>query len=72
MDTFNRNFYVDDILKSVKDVKVSIRLSHNVISMSSDVGFRLAEFVSNQIEVLDSIPEEDRRTGVNDVCLNSG
>ena len=27
-------------------------------------GFRLIKFASNQIEVLDSIPEEDRRTGV--------
>ena len=72
MDTLNRNFYVDDLLKSVKDVKTAIRLLHDVISMCADGGFRLTKFVINRIEVLDSIPEEDRRTGVKDVYLNSG
>ena len=72
MDTFNRNFYVDDLLKSVKDVKSAIRLLHDVISMCTDGGFRLTKVVSNCTEMLDSIPEEDRRTGVKDVYLNSG
>ena len=71
MDTLNRNFYMDDLLKSVKDVKTAIRLLHDVISMCADGGFWLTKFVSNRIEVLDSIPEEDRRTGVKGY-LNSG
>ena len=66
MDTLNRNFYVDDLLKTVKDV------IDDVISMCADGGFRLTKFVSNRIEVFDSISEEDRRTGVKDVNLNSG
>ena len=70
MDTLNRNFYVDDLLKSAKDVKTAIRLLHDVISMCADSGFWLTKFVSNQIEVLDSIPEEDKIIG--DVSLNSG
>ena len=45
---------------------------HDVISMCAHGGFRLTKFVSNRIEVLDSVPEEDRRTGVKDVYLNSG
>ena len=72
MDTLNRNFYVDDLLRSVKDVKTAIRLLHDVISMCADGGFWLTKFVSNRIEVLDSIPEEDKRIGVKDMCLNSG
>ena len=64
MDTLNRHFYVDDLSKSVKDVKTAIRLLHDVISMCADGGFRLTKFVSNRIEVLYSIPEEDRRTVV--------
>ena len=72
MDTLNRNFYVDDLLKSVENVKTAIRFLHDVIIMCADGGFRLTKFLSNQIEVLDSISEEDRRTGVKDVCLNSG
>ena len=63
---------MDDLLKSVKDVKTAIRLLHNVISMCADGGFRLIKFVRNQTEVLDSIPEEDRRTGAKDVYLNRG
>ena len=71
MDTLKRNFCVDDLLKSVKDVKTATRLLHDVISMCADGGFRLTKFVSNRIEVLDSIPEEDKRIRVKDVCLNS-
>ena len=72
MDILNINFYGNDLLKSVKDVKTAIRLLNGVISMCADGSFRLTKFVSNRIEVLDSIPEEDRRTGVKDVYLNSG
>ena len=72
MDTLNRNFYVDDLVKSVKDVKTAIRLLHDVISMCADSGFRLTKFVSNRIEALDSIPEEDKKLWVKDVSLNSG
>ena len=63
MYTLNRNFYVDDLLKSVKDVKAAIRLLHDIISICADGGFRLTKILSNRIEVLDSIPEEDRRKG---------
>ena len=69
MDTLNRNFYVDDLLRSVKDVKTAIRLLHDVTSMCADGGFWLTKLVSNRTEVLDSIPEEARRTGVKDVYL---
>ena len=47
MDTLNRNFYVGDLLKSVKDVKTAIRLLHDVINMCADGGFWLTKFVSN-------------------------
>ena len=72
MDAPDRDFYVHNLLKSVKDVKTTIRLLHDVISMCADRGFQLTEVVSNRTEVLDSIPEEDRRIGVKDLCLNSG
>ena len=64
MDTLNRIFYVDDLLKSVKDVKTAISLLYSLISTCADGGFWLTKYVSSQIELLDSIPEEDRRTGV--------
>ena len=71
-DTLSRNFYVDDLLKSVKDQKTAIRWLHSVISMCEDGGFQLTKFVTNRIEVLDSVPEEDSGTGVKDVYLNQG
>ena len=63
MDTLNRNFYVDDLLESVKDVKTASRLLHDVFSMCADGGFQLTKFGSNRIEVPDSIPEEDEEQG---------
>ena len=60
---------MDDLLKSVKDVITAIRLLHDVVSMCANGSFRLIKFVSNQIEVLDLIPEEERRIYV---YLNSG
>ena len=72
MDTLNRNFYVDDLLKSVKYVKTAIKLLHDVISICADGGFWLTKLVSNRIEMLNSIPQEDRRTEVKDVYHNSG
>ena len=53
MDTLNRNFYVHDLLKTVKNVKTAVRLLHDVINMCADAGFRLKKFVRNRIEVLD-------------------
>ena len=52
---------MDDLLKSVKDVKTAIRLLLYLINMCAGGGFRLTKFVSNQIEVLGSIPEEDEK-----------
>ena len=40
--------------------------------MCADRGFQLTKVVSNRTEVLDSIPEEDRRIGVKDLCLSNG
>ena len=57
---------------SVKDVKTAIIFLYDVISKCAGGGFRLRKFVSKRIEVLDSIPEEDKRIGVKDVHLNSG
>ena len=59
MDTFNRNFYVDDLLKSVKNVKSAIRFLHDVLIMCADGVFWLTKLVSNRIEVIDSIPERE-------------
>ena len=62
--SLRRNFYVDDLLKSVRDVNTAIYLLHEVIKLFTDGGFRLTKFVSNNVEVLQSIPETDRKDGL--------
>ena len=73
-DTLRRNFYADDLLKSVRDVNIAICLLHEVIKLCAEVDFRLTKFVSNKVEVLQSIPEANRRDGLNniDIVINSG
>ena len=51
-DTLNKNFYVDDMLKSVASVTEAITLVKNVRGMCRAVGFRLTKSVSNSKELL--------------------
>ena len=62
--SLRRNFYVDDLLKSVSDVNTAIYLLHEVIKLFADGGFRLTKFVSSNVEVLQSIPETDGEAGL--------
>ena len=70
--TLQRNFYVDDLLKSVSDVATAIRLLNDVIEMCAAGGSRLTKIISNRIEVFQSIAETERRNGVKNVDLDSG
>ena len=56
--TLERNFYVDDLLKSTDDVESAITVMDNVIGMCQEGGFKLNKFISNNLEVLKAIPEE--------------
>ena len=62
--SLRRNFYVDDLLKSVRDVNTAIYLLQEVIKLFTDGGFRLTKFVSSNVEVLQSIPETNREAGL--------
>ena len=70
-DTLKKNFYVDDLLKSLKDIDPAARLVRDVINICADGGFCLKKFVSNKVEVLEQIPEKDR-SGLKIVDLNNG
>ena len=59
-ETLEKNFYVDDLLKSVKDTNSAISLVANVSGMCEDAGFNLTKIVSNCEEVVNSIPIEKR------------
>ena len=67
-----KNYYVDDLLKSVSAVKDATSIIHNVIIVCAADGFNLTKFTSNRKEILLSIPEEKRRKRVEDQDLSSG
>ena len=59
-DTLRRNFYVDDMLKSVPTEERAIEVVQGTKAMCKKGGFKLTKFVSNSRKVLESVPEEDR------------
>ena len=60
MDTLGRNFYVDDMLKSVPTEERAIEVVQGTKAMCKKGGFKLTKFVSNSRKVLESVTEEDR------------
>ena len=64
-----KNFYVDDLLKSVEDEEYVKDLIRRIQKMFSAGGFNLTKFISNNKLVLMSIPENHRREGVKDPDL---
>ena len=59
-NTIERNFYVDDCLKSVPDVDSAVKLTASLRSACQKGGFHLTKFISNDKSVMEHIPEEDR------------
>ena len=71
-ETLRSNFYVDHLLKSVKDEEIAVTLMKDVKGLCAEGGFHLTKFVSNSKHVLRSIPEGDRRKGIHDQELRLG
>jgi len=53
-----RNFYVDDVLKSVLNEDGAIRLAEQLIQLMK--GFHLTKFGSNRRKLLSILPEEEQ------------
>ena len=64
-----KNFYVDDLLKSVKTEKYAVDLIKRVKEMCAAGGFNLTKFICKRKNVLMSIPDIHRREGVKDADL---
>ncbi|XP_060567693.1 uncharacterized protein LOC132726393 [Ruditapes philippinarum] len=62
--TVQRNFYVDDCLKSVESEQKAIKLATDLQSIMKLGGFRLTKWLSNSREVLNAIPESERAPSV--------
>ena len=64
-----RNFYMDDMLKSVATTEIGKDLLHNTISMSSKGGFPLVKVISNSKDILDTIPCASRAKSIKSLDL---
>ena len=69
INTLPRNFYVDDILKSVPSVREALTPTQEVIDLCKRSEFKLTKFISNKKDVLFQIPDELRRDGAKDKDL---
>ena len=65
--TVERNFYVDDCLKSVDSEEDAIHLSSELSQLLKRGGFRLTKWLSNKRKVVESVPESDRAASVKDL-----
>lgn len=64
VDTVLCNLYVDDCLRSVASKQEAVKLYHDLKAICLKGGFRLTKWMSNNWDVLTSIPQEDRATEV--------
>ena len=64
VSTVERNFYVDDCLKSVQTPHFAVCLVQELTELLKKSVFRLTKWVSNSQEVVESIPEKERATSV--------
>ena len=69
IETVNKNFYVDDCLKSVTDEDSAVSLVPKLGQLLSSGGFHLTKWVSNSSNALATIPESERAKSVKDLQL---
>ena len=70
IETVRKNFYVDDCLKSVPSPVEAIRLIKELCELLARRSFRLTKFISNNSEVIESIPELERAKSVANLDLS--
>ena len=69
VDTVNRNFYVDDCLKSVVTVPEASKLANQLVQLLAKGGFYLTKWISNSREVLGEIPSSERAPSIANLDL---
>ncbi|CAH8572859.1 unnamed protein product [Schistosoma guineensis] len=63
-DVVDRSFYVDDYLASIDNVQDAIEMAKALGSLLRKGGFRLTKWISNCLQVLESIHPEERAEAV--------
>ena len=62
--TVYRNFYMDDLFKSVDLVGRAIKLCYDLTELCRKGKFRLTKWISNDCRVIENIPETERAASV--------
>ena len=60
INTVRRNFYVNDVLKSVPNKENAIHLAEQLIQLMKEGGFQLTKFASDSSKLLATLPEKER------------
>ena len=60
----DRNFYMDDLFKSVDSVTSAIKLCKELIELCQRGKFRLTKWISNDRHVIEKVPETERALSV--------
>ena len=71
IDVINNCFYVDDCLASSPSVKEAERLLKEVSELLMKGGFKITKWVSNNREVIRTLPKSDRSTNLQNLDLCS-
>ncbi|XP_033099342.1 uncharacterized protein LOC117102986 [Anneissia japonica] len=65
------NFYVDDCLASAPDQMKTVRMIKDLSNLCLDGGFRLTKWLSNDKEMLNTVPEAERAPELKSLDLNN-
>ena len=69
IETVLKNFYVNNCPKSVSSRAIAVRLTVELCGMLSRGGFRLTKWLSDDKDVLETIPKYERAPSVLDLDL---
>ena len=69
--TVHRNFYVDDLLKSVKTFENAKKLYEQLTLMLASGRFHLTKWICNNREVLEVIPQSEMASQLRNLSLDS-
>jgi len=69
LDSICRNFYVDDLLKSIPSIPEAVKVIKDVKDLCKKGSFNLMKFLSNSKEVLSTVCHQDRKSGSSDEQL---
>lgn len=70
IDTVSRNFYMDDLLKSLLTEEDAINMVNNLRAICNRGGFNLTKWISNSRKVLQNIPEEHKAKNLYELDLD--